>query len=84
MTICDDFSLIGKSFSDQDKVFYLLRGLSLYYNPFITTMLCPPLPTYHSIILELINYDTALMTYQSPLLLPSMLIVSLNIQPDVL
>ena len=84
MTIYDDLSLLGKSLFDQDKVIYLLHGLDLDYNPFFTTMVCPPLPTYHSLILQLSNYDTALMTYRSPLLLPSMLIVSLNIQPDVL
>ncbi|KAJ1397635.1 gag-polypeptide of LTR copia-type [Sesbania bispinosa] len=57
-SICDDLSLIGKPLSDQDKVFHLLHGLGPDYNPFTTTMMCPPLPTYQSVLPQLINYDT--------------------------
>lgn len=57
-SICDDLSLIGTPLTDHDKVFHLLRGLGPDYNPFTTTMMRPPIPSYESLIPQLINYDT--------------------------
>ena len=57
-SLCDDLSLIGKPLFNQDNVFHLLRGLGPDYNPFTTTMLRPPIPSYQSILPQLINYDT--------------------------
>lgn len=52
--ICDELAAIGKPIDDKKKkkkkVFWLVNGLGLEYNSFVTTMLKPPTPSYKDII----------------------------------
>ncbi|RWR75576.1 Zinc finger, CCCH-type [Cinnamomum micranthum f. kanehirae] len=55
---CDDLSAIGKPIADRQKVFSLLRGLGPAYEPFVTSMLKPPTPSYKEIIPLLQGHET--------------------------
>ena len=56
--ICDDLSAIGKPLTDRNKVFALLNGLGPDYESFVTTYLCPPIPTYKEIVPLLQGHET--------------------------
>ncbi|KAF3793245.1 hypothetical protein EJ110_NYTH10010 [Nymphaea thermarum] len=48
--ICDNLAAIGKSVGDKEKAFWLLQGLGKGYEPFVTAMLKPPVPTYKELV----------------------------------
>lgn len=56
--ICDSLATIGHSVSDQTKVFSLLTGLGHKYEPFTTSMLKPPMPSYSEVVPLLQSYET--------------------------
>ncbi|KAF5448006.1 hypothetical protein F2P56_033514 [Juglans regia] len=55
--LCDNLASIGRPVADKMKVFSLLNGLGAQYEPFTTTMLKPPMPSYTEIIPLLQGYE---------------------------
>ncbi|KAJ0100628.1 hypothetical protein Patl1_21736 [Pistacia atlantica] len=51
---------IGHMVADKNKVFSLLKGLGARYEPFTTSMLKPPMPSYNEVIPLLQSYETRL------------------------
>ncbi|KAJ0020614.1 hypothetical protein Pint_32437 [Pistacia integerrima] len=45
--VCDNLAAIGHMVADKNKVFSLLTGLGARYEPFTTSMLKPPMPSYN-------------------------------------
>ena len=61
-SLCDNLAAIGKSISDEDKVFQLERSLGPNYADFKTTMLTkPPYPTIKQFILALQIHEQTVM-----------------------
>ncbi|KAJ0016773.1 hypothetical protein Pint_11309 [Pistacia integerrima] len=58
--VCDSLAAIGHMVADKNKVFSLLTGLGARYEPFTTSMLKPPMPSYNEVIPLLQSYETRL------------------------
>ncbi|KAJ0084878.1 hypothetical protein Patl1_30692 [Pistacia atlantica] len=58
--VCDSLVAIGHMVADKNKVFSLLTGLGARYEPFTTSMLKPPMPSYNEVIPLLQGYETRL------------------------
>lgn len=58
--VCDSLAAISLTVTDQNKVFALLTGLRAKYEPFITSKLKPPMPSYNEIVPLLQSYETRL------------------------
>ncbi|KAJ0024384.1 hypothetical protein Pint_08343 [Pistacia integerrima] len=56
--VCDNLSIIGFPVDDKTKVFSLLNGLGARYEPFTTSMLKPPMPSYPKVVPLLQSYET--------------------------
>ncbi|XP_014624218.1 uncharacterized protein LOC114389941 [Glycine soja] len=55
--LCKNLVAIGKHVPDKEKVFYLLTSLGNEYEPFTTTMIKPPRPSYSELISQLQSHD---------------------------
>lgn len=56
-SIFDELALIGKIIGDIKKTYYLLNGLGDEYGAFKIVTRKPTVPSYHSIIPQLISFD---------------------------
>ncbi|KAJ0098002.1 hypothetical protein Patl1_27586 [Pistacia atlantica] len=56
--VCDNLSAIGFPVDDKTKAFSLLNGLGARYEPFTTSMLKPPMPSYAEAMPLLQSYET--------------------------
>ncbi|KAG6630092.1 hypothetical protein CIPAW_14G131300 [Carya illinoinensis] len=57
-TVCDNLASTDRPVSDKLKVFALLNGLRPKYEPFTTTMLEPPMPSYAKVVALLQGFET--------------------------
>ncbi|GKV51885.1 hypothetical protein SLEP1_g58504 [Rubroshorea leprosula] len=64
-TTCDELAAIGKPMPDKNKVFWLLQGLGKEYENFVTTMLKPPVPSYHELVPLLKSHEARTQLHDS-------------------
>ncbi|GKV51884.1 hypothetical protein SLEP1_g58503 [Rubroshorea leprosula] len=64
-TTCDELAAIGKPIPDKNKVFWLLQGLGKEYENFVTTMLKPPVPSYHELVPLLKSHEARTQLHDS-------------------
>ncbi|GKV11134.1 hypothetical protein SLEP1_g22416 [Rubroshorea leprosula] len=64
-TTCDELAAIGKPVPDKNKVFWLLQGLGKEYENFVTTMLKPPVPSYHELVPLLKSHEARTQLHDS-------------------
>ncbi|KAJ0011064.1 hypothetical protein Pint_34225 [Pistacia integerrima] len=58
--VCDSLAAIGHMVDDKNKVFSFVTRLGARYEPFATSMLKPPMPSYNEVIPLLQGYEPRL------------------------